>query len=312
MKRTIAAALLAPAVLLSANAHASCGSAFCTVNTDWGAQGLWNEPGTRFGLRFEYVDQDRLQAGTRRVAVGEIAKDHDEVRTLNRNWLATADHAFDERWSLSLALPFSDRSHQHLDNDTGTPVPESWNFREVGDLRVLARYRASPSRLGINLGLKLPTGRRDVQNADGEVAERSLQPGTGTTDLLLGAFAQGEWPASKLAWFVQGLAQSALDKRDEFKPGPRLAFDAGVRYDAGSGLGLLLQVNLLLRGRDNGAQAEPDDSGGHSLWASPGVTVAFGRDWQAYAFVQRALYQYVNGVQLVARQGVALGVTGRF
>ena len=44
------------------------------------------------------------------------------------------------------------------------------------------------SFFGLSFGLKLPTGEFDVRNAMGALAERSLQPGTGTTDLLLGAF----------------------------------------------------------------------------------------------------------------------------
>jgi hypothetical protein len=312
MIRFFAAALLAPAVLLSADAHASCGASFCTVNTDWSAQGAWTEPGTRYGLRFEYLDQDQPQTGTRKLAIGQIPKHHDEVRTINRNWLASVDHAFDATWGLSLALPLVDRSHQHVHNHMGAQLLESWNFTEAGDLRMLGRYRFAPAQFGLNFGLKLPTGRFDVRNADGDEAERTLQPGTGTTDVLFGAFLQQSLPARDASWFVQGLAQLPTGKRGEFRPGDRLSLDAGVRYDAGGGLGLLLQANLLLRGRDEGAQAETEDSGGRSLWLSPGVSYALGGDWEAYAFFQRALYQHVNGVQLVATQAVAIGVSGRF
>ena len=312
MHRNLFAALLAPALLYSASAVASCGAAFCTVNTDWGAQGLWTEPGTRFGLRFEYMDQDQPQSGTQRVAVGQIPMHHDEVRTINRNWLATLDHGFNERWSMSVALPIVDRWHEHIHNHRGAKLPETWDFTEVGDLRVLGRYTAAPSGLGFNFGLKLPTGRHDVRNADGDEAERTLQPGSGTTDLLLGAYVQGELREHKLAWFAQGLVQAALNTRDEFKPGASLGIDAGLRYDVAGGIGLLLQANVLVRDRDEGVQAEPANSGGRYAWLSPGVSVDLGRDWQIYAFVQLPLYQDVNGVQLVAERAAVLGVSARF
>lgn len=312
MLRIIAAALLAPAVVFSGGALASCGAAFCTVNTDWGAQGAWTERGARYGLRFEYVDQDQPRTGTRNLAVGEIRKHHDEVRTINRNWVASVDYGFDERWSLSAVLPLVDRSHAHIHNHMGAQIHDSWNFSEAGDLRLLARYRFAPRQSGVNVGLKLPTGKTNVRNAAGDEAERTLQPGTGTTDLLLGAFTQQSLPAKDLSWFVQGLAQLPLAKRDEFRPGQRLSLDAGLRYQAAANLGLMLQANLLLRGRDKGANAETEDSGGRSLWLSPGASYALGKDWEAYAFLQRALYQHVNGVQLVADTAVALGVNGRF
>lgn len=312
MHRKHAATLLAALWLYSAGAHASCGAAFCTVNTDWAAQGAGVERGLRYGLRFEYVDQDQPQTGTRKLAVGEISKHHDEVRTLNRNWIASLDYGFDERWGVSATLPIVDRSHAHIHNHHGAQIHDAWNFTEAGDLRVLGRYQFAATGFGASLGLKLPTGSFDVRNAGGDEAERTLQPGTGTTDLLLGAHFRHGLPARDLSWFVQGLAQLPLKERDGFKPGERLSLDAGLRYQAGANLGLLLQANLLLRGRDTGAQAETEDSGARSLWLSPGLSYALGSDWEAYAFLQQALYQHVNGVQLVAERAVALGVSGRF
>ena len=312
MLRILAAALIAPAAFISTGVFASCGAAFCSVNTDWGAQGAWTERGARYGLRFEYLDQDQPQTGTRKLAVGEIPRHHDEVRTINRNWLASVDYGFDERWSASAVLPLVNRTHAHIHNHMGAQIHDAWNFSEAGDLRLLASYRFSPAAHGLQFGLKLPTGRINVRNDDGDEAERTLQPGTGTTDLLLGAFTQQSLPAKDLSWFVQGLAQLPLNKRDEYRPGQRLSLDAGLRYRAGENLGLMLQANFLLRGRDKGANAETEDSGGRSLWLSPGLSYALGRDWEAYGFLQRALYQQVNGVQLVADTALALGVNGRF
>ena len=49
-------------------------------------------------------------------------------------------------------------------------------------------------------GLKLPTGKYDVTNDEGEQAERTLQPGTGTTDLLLGYYWNSGAPLLGLSW----------------------------------------------------------------------------------------------------------------
>jgi hypothetical protein len=119
-------------------------------------------------------------------------------------------------------------------------------------------------------------------------------------------------PQKDWSWFVQGLAQLPLDSHDEFKPGNRLTLDAGVRRAVSDRLALMLQVNALWKGRDSGTQAEPDDSGGKFLFLSPGLSYAFSRTLQAYAFVQLPLYQYVNGVQLVADRAFAVGLSARF
>jgi hypothetical protein len=87
----LAAALLAAAV----DASAGCGSAFCSLNAKWSTQGARTEPGGRFDLRYEFIDQDQARAGTEDVGVGQIHRHHDEVRTIIRNIIAGFDFTFD-------------------------------------------------------------------------------------------------------------------------------------------------------------------------------------------------------------------------
>jgi hypothetical protein len=318
MKRLLLA-VLACACALASEARASCGAAFCMVNTSWNTQGVWTEPGVRVDLRFEYIDQDQPMAGDSKVGVGEISQHHDEVRTINRNWLATVDYAFNADWGISATLPLIDRDHTHIHNHRGAQLVESWSFREVGDARVLGRRQwrsESPAaeRLdsyGVNLGLKLPTGKRDLSNGDGAIAERSLQPGSGTTDLLVGGFFSRTL-GSGSSWFADALVQSPLDMRDDYEPGARASVDLGYRREFGAALAGMLQLNLLFKDRDKGSQAEPANTGGTFLYASPGVGYLVGKSVQVYGFVQLPLYQYVNGVQLVADWALAAGVSTRF
>jgi len=311
--------LFAAAAWLPA-ANASCGSAFCLVNTNWGAQGVWTEPGWRADLRYEYINQDQPRSGTQNVAVGEIAQHHDEVQTVNRNLFATLDYGFSPKWGAAVIIPWIDRSHDHLHNHHGEEIPESWSFSDPGDVRVAGRYQrmfedTADLRLsyaGVIGGLKLPTGKTDVTNYEGETAERSLQPGTGTTDLILGAYyrqAIASWNAS---WFGQLGWQAPLNSHDGYKPGQQVLLDLGGRWEASERLGLLLQINAIWKDRDSGDEAEPDDSGGRYVFISPGFSVAITQGVSLYGFVQLPVYQYVNGVQLVAARAYALGVSVQF
>lgn len=306
--------------LCATDARASCGAAFCMVNTNWDVQGLAASPGLRLDLRYEFIKQDQPMSGSHKVAVGQISRDHDEVKTTNRNLIGTIDYTLNERWAMSMTVPYMDRSHLHFDNDSGAPVPEQWDFKRFGDIRVLGRYQGRSEKpeagrlnfYGVNFGVKLPTGTKDIRNSDGQRAERTLQPGTGTTDLLLGGFYSAVLGQSDSSWFVQALWQVPLNSSEDYKPGKRVTFDVGYRYAPTDKIGLMLQFNALHRGRDSGLQADAEDSGGNFLYLSPGVSYTITRSLQLYGFVQKPIYQHVNGVQLTADWSALAGITARF
>jgi hypothetical protein len=253
------------------------------------------------------------------VGVGQIPQHHDEVRTINRNWLATADYAFNEKWGVSATLPVSDRDHTHIHNHRGEKLLETWEFTRLGDARVLGRRQwQSEDRdalridvFGMTFGLKLPTGDTDVRNAQNQLAERTLQPGTGTTDVLIGAYFHRTL-GSGSSWFADALVQEPLNRHDNFKPGTRVSFDAGYRHELTDKVGLMLQLNALYKDRDRGSEAEPVNSGGKFLFLSPGASVMLTKNAQLYAFVQLPLYQYVNGAQLTADWAAVIGISTRF
>ena len=311
--RSLIVAVLAAAGWTT-HAPASCGSTFCSVNTNWGTQGVWTEPGLRLDLRAEYIDQDQPRSGNTDVGIGQIPRDHEEVRTVNRNWLATFDYTVSKDWGLTVSVPVVDRHHEHIHHGSGAAVSETWDFTELGDVRVLGRYQRgveNNATAGVQFGVKLPTGRYHLTNADGELAERTLQPGTGTTDFVFGAYYHRDMLADLSSWFVQGLYQAPIAERDDFKPGYRLSFDLGMRYDLGRKLGAVLQLNTQVKGRDGGAAAEPEDSGKTLISLSPGLSYALSRDMQVYGFVQLPIYEHVNGVQLTAERALAVGISTR-
>ena len=314
----LAGALLAP--VLQQGAQATCGASFCMVNTNWNLQGFAPEPGFRADLRYEYIKQDQPMTGSDRIAFGQIRRHHDEIHTTNRNWLASIDYTIDAAWGIAATIPVVDRDHAHIHNHRGAQLLDAWNFTRLGDVRLIGRRQwmredkdaARLSYFGLNAGLKLPTGERDASNSAGDRAERSLQPGTGTTDVILGGYYSGVAPFKDSSWFVQALWQAPLGSREDYKPGRRTTLDVGYRYELSSSAGLMLQLNALHKRRDSGLQSEPEDTGGKFLFVSPGVSVALGKAAQIYGFVQLPLYQYVNGVQLTADWSALIGVSVKF
>lgn len=318
MQRTSTVAALAAAFAFTPTAgHASCGSAFCSVNTDWNVQGVYTEPGGRAELRYEFLRQGQLRAGSEKVSPGQIPSHHEEQYTKNQALFGTFDYNFGD-WGLSLIVPLVQREHEHIHNHHGQQLLEQWDFHGVGDLRVAGRrqWQTASDDLtqswGLLAGMKLPSGRTSIANDDGDLAERSLQPGTGTTDAFGGAFYQAAWPQHGLSAFAQGVYGSALNSWHDYRPGYRLALDGGLRVDVSPQWALLLQLNALWRGKDSGAQAEPEDSGGRFVFLSPGISWSINRELQVFAVAQLPLYQYVNGVQLTAAWGATAGLGWRF
>ena len=302
---------------ISFNAQASCGGAFCTLNTDAGVQGTFSKPGVRLDVRAEFIDLDQLRHGSNKAAPAGEVGEHDETRTLNRNFLATLDWNINQDWGVTLRVPFVNRAHNHIFNkDDGfggiDPEVESWNFSGIGDVQALARYNFytdGSSNAGVRFGLKLPTGSINKSNGT-EKAERTLQPGSGSVDTMLGAYYNSHHGA--LGWFVQGMWQQTVVDRNDFKPSTKLGLDAGLSYAATPDLNLLLQTNLQYKSKDRGAQAEPKDSGGYSLSLSPGLAYKITPNVQVYGFVQKPLYQYVNGAQLTSDWSAAAGLSIQF
>ncbi len=264
-------------------------------------------------LRTEYVRQDTLRAGTAKVEPAGEPDTHDEARTLNRNVLASFDYSWNEKWGTSVQMPWISRFHEHVFNDpVDGPTPEQWRFQRMGDIRVTGHYQfiglpEHDHAAGVQFGLKLPTGSTTLTNVDGERAERTLQPGTGTTDLILGAYYHAPVGQGSSSWFLQAMVVSPLNSKEDFRPGVQATVSTGLNCALNNTASALLQFNLVHKARDRGAQAEPQDSGNHQAFVTPGISVAVSRDARVYGFVQIPVYQYVNGTQLTANRAFVAG-----
>jgi hypothetical protein len=311
--------VLCGALALSAAAQASCGSAFCTLLNDRFALGLSDHVGWSADVRLEAVTQNRLRQGTTTISASDVTdEDAIERHTRNLNLVTTLERAFDAHWSVALRVPVVRRDHLHdvLDPDTGAVGPsEQWKFTRVGDVQALGRYQETSATQAWSWavlgGLKLPTGSRSVTNDDGVRAERALQPGSGTTDLVLGASLRRVFRFTD-ALNLQATVTQALNSREDFKPGRRSELSAGWSHAMSPQWSTVLQLNLAHKGRDSGAQAEPENSGSTTLSLSPGLSFATATHDTVYGFVQLPVYQKVNGIQLVPRASLALGWTHSF
>jgi hypothetical protein len=307
MRRLLLLCLL---LLPASRAFASCGSASCPLDLN-----ALNRPMPgRFtlDLSFEYIDQDRPMIGRRGAAVGELATHHDEVRTVNRRAALQLQYAPSDRLQFSATMPWISRSHDHLasNHHHGRPVavdhnviPQHWNATGNGDLLFQARTRIAGA-LWATAGVEVPTGADDVSNGNGEVAEMTIQPGSGGTDVLLGlAYERGRY-------FTSATYRRNAEAHD-YRFGDEWLLNAGTSIPLLARTELLLQANARIRGRDEEAGVRDAFTGGSAIYATPGVRVNVGR-YAVYGLLQVPLYQRVNGLQLTANRNFVTGVQARF
>ena len=313
--------LLFAALLCTSHAYASCGTTFCAVNTNWDTQGLVNDEGLRIDLRYSYAKADTPRVGAAKVindpALAAPGDEVESLRTVNQTLNLDLDYALNPQLSIALGVPLINRDHSHL---IAPATVEQGNFSELGDIRVLGNYKFDSSEhhsgSGMRFGLKLPTGKTDWEFQPGAAGERSLQPGSGSTDAILGAYYHQVVANSPWGWFVSGQLQSALRTRDNYRPGNDVTLDVGSNYAISPALTGLLQLNAQFKNRDSGLNANPH-SGGRNLNLSPGLSFSIASDTRLYGYLQLPLYQYANpdpdpavtAGQLTAPWSFAVGVS---
>jgi hypothetical protein len=328
--RTLVAALGAA----SASGAFACASCGCSINSDWSAQGLSAAGGWSLDLRYDFLNQNKLWAGTRSISPGAAASvtnpktgDPAEVEqyTKNHYLTATVDYSDGNAWGVSVSLPFIDRSHSTLGvgSDGATFDPANGAYTSsgsgLGDVRVVGRYfgLAEMHNLGLQLGLKLPTGEKNQVADDGSLTpvDPGLQRGTGTTDLIAGAYYFDELTPD-WGYFTQATFQAALNHSTmaggSYKPGNNVNASIGLRYKGFTSFVPTVQLNARYAKTDSGEAADTYATGGKLVYLTLGGILPVTENFAPYANVQLPIYQNVNGIQLTPKYTVSVGARYSF
>jgi hypothetical protein len=318
------------AFCLGATDAAACASCGCTLSNDWDT--LQSSPGLKLDLRYDYLNQDQLRSGTHTISPVDAAAQSGgaqevEKYTKNNYYTLGIDYGFNRDWGVNVQVPYIDRQHRTMGTpglgwDGVTPGDGAYDShtRSLGDVRVIGRYQGFTPQcnFGVLYGLKLPTGSYSqtgtMSDGSGAVTiDPGLQPGTGSTDAIVGAFyANGighDWD-----YFTQALYQTAVSWRSGYgyRPGNGFNLNIGLRYAGIAAFAPQVQVNYRNVQRDSGDMADKVSTGGTLAYISPGVSVPLGAGVTAYGFVQLPIYQDLNGVQLAPKYTASLGVRYAF
>jgi hypothetical protein len=227
-------------------------------------------------------------------------------------------YSFTDRLLLLATLPYRKTigDGELVTAPSGDPEREdtTGSASALGDLSLLGRYTLvtrhtldSTTLVAGLLGVKLPTGATDLHGDQGEYLDAHLQPGTGSTDLLLGLsvnHATGRLSVSaNLLASITGKGETG-DLAHRF--GNSLNYDLTGKYRvspsvAGASANALfvsLGINGEYRRREQLDGAPVPDSGGHTVYLTPGVQYRVAAHWIFEATYQQPVYHKLNELQL--------------
>jgi len=303
--KTSMAVLFAAALTPSLASACACGCGMFDVGMPGLA--LPSSQGGSLNLQQTFLDQNQAMQGSSKIPLSLSPDQRINTTFTNLN----AQYQFSRDWGMMAMIPYWQRSFDTNANfGNGAPQYVNSKANPLSDTRRRGMSTGFPPDMssGLIFGANRPTGTYTAPGLD-----RDTQPGTGSTDLLLGGYRMGQ--EHQWGWFAQGILRSAVSTRDNYRPGDSLQLVMGMHYDAfrhSTHVIPTLMLNGTIRSADSGINSDPYNSGLRSLYLTPGVLLDITKHWQANASLYLPVYQRVNGIQLVPMQVASAGITYNF
>lgn len=219
-------------------------------------------------------------------------------------------YMFNHDWGVMVTVPYTARVFRTEDTENSpTKQYEHGNF---GDVRLWGMYTGllKDMSLGLLLGIKTPSGDWTYPHFD-----RDTSIGTGSTDLLLGAYKTGTFPnrignvnltlwERPFQYYLQFQYEYPFLQSDHYMPGKEFDQSSGIVYNFGTTgplneLAPLLTLYTSVRTHDQGSNSNAPNSGYTRMMLAPGTEIGWG-PFRLYGDVEFPVFQWVNGHQLTA------------
>ena len=303
--RLIFAAVLAIGLLPSLVFACACG---CSV-FDVGTPSLIPKgSGGTVWLEYDFMNQYINWHGTKPSSAGN--NDDKQIKT---DFLTVgAQYMFNHDWGAMMTVPYTIRTFRTASDDNPDQINQC-NHANFGDVRIWGMYTGllEDMSLGLLAGFKLPNGDHTYNNFD-----RDTSIGSGSTDLLIGAYKIGDFPTKvgnvdltfrerPFKWYLQVQYEYPFMTTGNYTPGKEFNGALGVylqlrhaRAAQGtSSVPVVLWLNADARSRQRGRYSE------QRLRASFDRARRRNQAAKVSDFIPMLSFprfQYVNGNQLVA------------
>jgi len=247
-------------------------------------------PGVKFSFQYNYMDQNKNWNGTSSAPADSNADK--EVRT--NFYTLGLQYMANREWGVFIEAPLWTRFFSTTEDD----IPASTQHSSFGDMRVMGMYSGLSEDMSTSIlfGVKLPTG-----SINQSLFDRDTQVGTGTTDLLLGAYQMGQ--ELSWGWYAHTQWQHAFNTKDGYRPGDSFDINIGFHYDEFAQTISLIPIIQIIgnyHGSDSGINSHPDETGYQRLFIAPGLEVKLSANVQLAADFRIPIITNVTGNQLIA------------
>ncbi len=218
--------------------------------------------------------------------------------------------------------------HVHSDGDIEVEALKG-DVSGLGDIALLGRYTFlkkhtidTTTTIAGLFGVKLPTGKTDGKTSDGaEFLDAHLQLGTGATDFLFGlSFNHAIQRLSLSANILDAIHTEGKAGDKTYQFGNIINYDVTGKYRIHPGelapernqWFLALGINGELRDKEKEGDVTVDNSGGHTIYLTPGVQVVATSHWVVEALYYHPIYHDLYGTQTGENYKASAGVTYLF
>jgi hypothetical protein len=311
-------------VLLAAVARPSKACDFCLLSQGISPLDTMKGAGMKISERYSVLDQ---------VYQGTSEKTNPGAKETHWTTELTGFYSISPQFMLMGVVPYKKgKTSGEADMTTTPPALDTTMAGDasgLGDIALLGRYTFLKSEapdatniLAAVFGVKFPTGRTDAKTSDGmNYLDSHLQPGTGSTDYLLGLSYSHALQRFSLSANLLGTMPTEGKFGDtKHKFGNALNYDVTGKYRIAPEAFtptrpqwfVALGINGEVRERETENGLTVVDSGGNTTYLSPGIQLVFAPHWVVDISYQHALYHNLYGTQLGESYKVVTGVTYLF
>jgi hypothetical protein len=278
-------------------------------------------------IELDDISNDRLE---------ELAATDEEVHSTDSLLKLSANVAYGltDDLSIGFSLPYVNRQNISEGENDGPGAGEAelaGDSTGIGDLSLFAQYRffnSEFSDIAFIVGVNTPTGDTSEKEIEGKRFEAEQQPGSGSWDPFTGISFNRNWgrlgiSSNILYTFVtEGTQDTSLGNIFNYNIATSYrAYHVVEKHDHKhhdhvNGIvdyvDVVLELNGDYRERVEISDVEDSNTGGNTLYLSPGVRIGIAHKWSLYSSVGIPIINDLGGIQSEPDLRISAGISAMF